>query len=46
MKPIYVKDVVTPELAKYLTSCLRMQHALLQKDIGDGQCPSSKLSKW
>lgn len=44
MTPLYVKDVVTPEVAKYLTSCLRIQHALLQKDIGDEQCPKSKLS--
>ena len=43
-KAIYVKDVVSPEVAKYLTACLRMQHALGQKDIGDEQCPNSKLS--
>jgi hypothetical protein len=41
---IYVKDVVTPEIAKYLTSILRMKHALIQKDLPDEQCPNSKLS--
>ena len=41
---IYVKDVVTPEIAKYLTATLRMHHALIQKDVGDEQCPNAKLS--
>ena len=40
---IYVKDVVSLEIAKYLTATLRVHHAIVQKDIGDTQCPNANF---
>jgi hypothetical protein len=41
---IYVKDVMPKEVARYVTSILRMERELLKTDFYDEQCPTARLS--
>ena len=39
---IYVKDVVSIEMANFMTEALRLKAAL--GSVGDSQCPNAKVS--